>query len=52
MVTAAASAMSCVGERFVSEIRRGVAAFQRDGDGWGVAAVVDRARPAALEEWP
>ncbi|MCY3845562.1 MAG: hypothetical protein OXH69_18720 [Acidobacteria bacterium] len=37
-----------VGGRFASEIRRGVAAFQRDGDGWGVTAVVDRARPAAF----
>lgn len=42
------SAASAVGERFASEIRRGAAAFQRDGDGWGVAAVVDRARPAAF----
>ncbi len=48
MVTAVPSAASAVGERFASEVRRGVAAFQRDGDGWGVTAVVDRARPAAF----
>ena len=45
---AAQAGASAVGERLASEIRRGVAAFQRDGDGWGVTAVVDRARPAAF----
>lgn len=45
---AAAAGAPAVGERLASEIRRGVAAFQRDGDGWGVTAVVDRARPAAF----
>ncbi len=48
MVSAVPCAASGVGERFASEVRRGVAAFQRDGDGWGVTAVVDRARPAAF----
>ena len=46
--SAASPSVSAVGERLASEIRRGVAAFQRDGDGWGVTAVVDRARPAAF----
>ena len=45
---AAQAGASAVGKRLASEIRRGVAAFQRDGDGWGVTAVVDRARPAAF----
>ena len=45
---AADTGASVVGERLASEIRGGVAAFQRDGDGWGVASVVDRARPAAF----
>ena len=45
---AAEAGASAVGERFASEIRLGVAAFQRDGDGWGVTVVVDRARPAAF----
>ncbi len=48
MVSAVPCAASGVGERFASEVRRGVAAFQRDGDGWGVTAVVDRPRPAAF----
>ena len=47
-MTAEPSAASVFGEWLASEIRRGVAAFQRDGDGWGVTAVVDRARPAAF----
>ena len=45
---AAQGGASATGERLASEIRRGVAAFQRDADGWGVACVVDRARPAAF----
>ncbi len=39
---------AAVGERFASEIARGAAWFQRDADGWGVTALVDRPRPAAF----
>ena len=37
---------SFVGARLLADIRRGVAPFQRDSDGWGVSCLVDR-RPAA-----
>ena len=47
-LAAAPNGASAVGERLASEIRRGVAPFQRDADGWGVTVVVDRARPAAF----
>ena len=37
-----------VGARFAADVEAGVAPFQQDSDGWGVASLVDRRRPAAF----
>ena len=37
-----------VGARFAADVEAGLAPFQQDSDGWGVASLVDRRRPAAF----